>query len=320
MALTRRDFLRLTGGATAIAACPSLVLQGCRKQVAKALETTPVIWLQAQSCSGCSVSLINGTNPDFATLITQNISLNFHQTACGGTGEALMSVIEKAVQKQRKDYVLILEGSVPEKAAAYCTLGEKEGAPKPILEWVRELGANAKALVAVGSCATFGGIPAASPRDTKENPTGAVPLAKLFPDKKVVNISGCPAHPDWIMGTLLHLLLSGMPELDQYNRPKMFFGTTVHEACVRLPDFEADRFAQKWGESGCLYQLGCLGPDAGCDIPKRKWLGVNSCTECGSGCIGCTEPFFPDAGERGLYEHRRAQLDNLKNARRIAHV
>jgi hydrogenase small subunit len=264
--------------------------------------------------------MLNGADPDFATLVTRRVQLDFHQTACGGTGDALMSVLERAVADRRKDFVLVLEGSVPEASPLFCTLGERKGVPRDFGEWVRELGANAAALVAVGTCAAFGGIPASGPRNTKTSPTGAVPLSRLYPDRKIINIPGCPPHPDWISGTLIHWLLRGLPELDNLGRPKMFYETSVHEKCVRLPHFEADRYAKTWGEPGCLYELGCLGPDSVCDIPTRLWLGVQSCTGGGAGCIGCTEPTFPDAKGRGLYPHIKARPVRPGGGQEASHV
>lgn len=301
------------GATTAAVAFPSVLLQGCKRALQKASERTNVIWIQAQSCSGCSVSLLNKLEPDIATVITEYISLNYHQTLCGGTGHAAIQVLENAVKTNRKDFVLIVEGSIPTKSDEYCTIGEMDGRFIGAREWVEKLGKNAMALVAVGSCAAFGGIPAAKIRATGDNPTGATSLQKMFPDKKVINIPGCPPHPDWMVGTLLHVLLKGIPELDEYNRPLMYFGTTVHEKCERLPDYKRGRFAKHWGEEGCLYLLGCLGMDTGCDIPTRKWVGgMNTCTGCGSGCIGCTEPPFPDYGNRGIYKHLVASNDDLK--------
>jgi len=318
MAISRRNFLKVSASAGAIAAAPSLLLSACKKEIAAALKRSPVIWIQAQSCSGCSVSLLNGQNPGIAELITQKISLDFHQTVGGGTGEALLQVIEKAVEKKRNDFVLIVEGSIPSKSDLYCTLGEKNGNATAMREWILNLGRNAKALVAVGTCAAFGGIPAASLTGLAGNPTGAQPLSRLFPGKPVVNVPGCPPHPDWMMGTLVHFLLKGLPELDEFNRPKMFYDVVVHEKCSRLPEFDAGRYAEKWGEPGCLYLLGCLGMDSGCDIPTRQWLSANSCTGCGSGCIGCTEPVFPDTGNRGLYPHLRAGRDAIE--RNVTHT
>jgi len=312
MSLNRREFLKVMGATTAAVAFPSVLIQGCKKALQKASERTNVIWIQAQSCSGCSVSLLNKLEPDIATVITEYISLNYHQTICGGTGHAAIQVLENAVKTNRKDFILIVEGSIPTKSDEYCTIGEMDGRIIGAREWIEKLGKNAMALVAVGSCATFGGIPGAKIRATGDNPTGAVRLQKIFPDKKVINIPGCPPHPDWMVGTLLHVLLKGIPELDEYNRPLMYYGTTVHEKCPRLPDYKRGRFAKHWGEEGCLYLLGCLGMDTGCDIPTRGWVdGVNSCTACGSGCIGCTEPPFPDYGNRGIYKHLMASNDEL---------
>jgi len=313
MSLNRRDFLKLMGGTAAAVTFPGVVLQGCKKAIQKASERTNVIWLQGQSCSGCSVSLLNKLDPMIDTVITEYISLNFHQTLMAGTGHVAVDVLKEAVEKKRKDYILIVEGSIPTKDDLYCTVGMVDGHHVGVREWVEKLGANAMAVISVGSCATFGGIPGAEIRATGDNPTGAVPTSEILKDKTIINIGGCPPHPDWMVGTLLHVLLKGeVPPLDQYNRPLMYFGTTVHEKCERLPDYKRAKFAKRWGDEGCLYLLGCLGMDSGCDIPTRKWVdGANTCTGSGSGCIGCTEEPFPDYGNRGLYKHMQASLDDI---------
>ena len=316
MSLSRRDFLKIMGGTTAALAFPGIILQGCRKALEKASARTNVIWIQAQSCSGCSVSLLNKFDPGIAAVITEYISLNYHQTIMGGTGHTAVDVLEQAVKKQRKDFVLIVEGSIPTKDGLYLTIGEINGRPVPGREWIEELGKNAVAVVAVGTCATGGGIPAALPQAGPQkgiNPTGAVPLSGILKNKKIINIGGCPPHPDWIVGTLLHVLLKGeIPPLDEQNRPLMYYGKSVHEQCNRLKDFERGKFAKEWGDEGCLYTLGCIGMDSGCDIPKRKWVGgINSCTASGAGCIGCTEEHFPDYGTRGLFKHLHAGIDEI---------
>ncbi len=313
MAMNRREFLKIMGGTSAALAFPGVFFQGCKKAIEKAADRTPVIWLQAQSCSGCSISLLNKLNPDIVSVITEHISLNYHQTLMGGTGSAAVDVLEEAVKKKRKDFVLIVEGSIPTKDELYCTVGEVDGHHVGVKTWVEELGRNAKAIVSVGSCAAFGGIPAGKSQVTGDNPTGAVPVSEIIKDRTIINVPGCPPHPDWMVGTLLHLLLKGMPELDEYNRPKMYFGKTVHEQCERLYYYKRGIFAKEWGDEGCLYNLGCLGMDSGCDIPKRKWNnGASSCTESGAGCIGCTESVFPDFGKRGMFQHLEAKntIDN----------
>src|SRR5271157_1719795 len=165
MSLNRRDFLKLMGGTAAAFAFPSVMLQGCKKALESASRRLPVIWLQGQSCSGCSVSLLNKFEPDIASVITEHISLNFHQTVMGGTGEVAIRVLEEAVEKKRKDFVLVVEGAIPTKSDEFCTIGEVHGKRVGVREWVEKLGENAKLIVSVGTCSAFGGIPAALPRD-----------------------------------------------------------------------------------------------------------------------------------------------------------
>lgn len=319
MSISRRDFLKIMGGTTAAFAFPGVLLQGCKKAIEKAKERTQVIWLQAQACSGCSVSLLNKMSnddgPSIVPVITEYISLNYHQTIMGGTGHVATSVLEEAVKKKRDDYVLIVEGSIPTKDELYCTIGEVDGRLVGAKKWVEDLAKNAVAVIAVGTCATSGGIPGSLPQDGPQagiNPTGAVSVQKIVPDKKVINIGGCPPHPDWIIGTVVHILLKGIPTLDEQNRPLMYYGKTVHEQCSHLSEYKRGKMALEWGDEGCLYLLGCLGMDSGCDIPKRGWAGgVNSCTGCGAGCLGCTENVFPDYGGRGLFKHMHASLEDI---------
>ena len=148
--------------------------------------------------------------------------------------------------------------------------------------------------IAFGTCACYGGIPSGSP-----SPAGCVGVSELFRmegvNKPVINIPGCPPHPDWFLGTVAHLLLAGMPELDEFLRPKLFFDKTIHENCPRRAYYDEMKFAKKFGEEGCLYELGCKGPYTHADCPLRMWNGgVNWCIANGSPCIGCTEPGFPD--------------------------
>ncbi len=304
--ISRRDFIRIVGGVAAVLSFPSMLFQGCRA-LERARKRTSLIWLQGQSCSGCSISLLNAGYPDIITLLVADISLDFHQTLSWGTGEVILEVIKKRLEDRKRDFILVVEGSIPTASEQYCTLGETNGLAKGIRQWVVELGAAANAVVAAGTCAAYGGIPAARWKGEGAGPTGATSVAKILPKRKVVCVPGCPPHPDWMIGTLAHCILKGAPKLDEYNRPKLYFGKTVHDRCEWLKDYKKEKFALRWGDKGCLYKLGCLGMDSNCDIPVRKWLrGANSCTGCGSGCIGCTEPVFPDMGKRGIYEHRQA--------------
>jgi hydrogenase small subunit len=151
------------------------------------------------------------------------------------------------------------------------------------------------AILAVGTCASFGGIPAGG-----TNPSNCVTVRKMMEvkgiKKPLINIPGCPPHPDWIVGTVASIVLNGLPgpnDLDDNLRPKAFFGKLIHENCPRRAYFDEGKFAKKFGEEGCLYELGCKGPITHADCPTRRWNGgTNWVIGAGSPCLGCTQPEF----------------------------
>lgn len=290
--IDRREFLRLCG-ATGAALCLADLI---KPEIAEAFAgpeagKPPVIWLQGGSCSGCSISLLNSVSPDIAEVLTGVISLKFHQTIMSAAGDQAMNVLQEVRNKYRGQYVLIVEGTVPVGAnGKYATLGEQGERPVTFHKWVKDMAADAKAILSVGSCASFGGIPAGSP-----NPTESMPVSKVVNRKDVINIPGCPSHPDWVLGTVVHMLKYGMPELDRHGRPKMFFGRCVHDICEHRPEFDRGVFATRLSEKGCLYKLGCKGPMAFADCPTRLFNnGTNWCVGAHSPCLACVEPEFPD--------------------------
>jgi hydrogenase small subunit len=166
-----------------------------------------------------------------------------------------------------------------------------------MVDTLLELAQKALAVISVGTCASFGGISSGAP-----NPTGAKSVQEALEEvgihKPLINVPGCPPHPDWLVGTINTLLLTGLPEqgdLDAVLRPKAFYGRLVHDNCTRRADFDAGQFAKHTGERGCLYEIGCKGPQTYADCPIRLWNnGVNWCIGSGAPCIGCVEPGFPD--------------------------
>ncbi|UCD64029.1 MAG: hydrogenase small subunit [Candidatus Zixiibacteriota bacterium] len=305
MGLSRREFLELLGCTTSAVVLPRFLGLGQIPEPIKVAlaeqqkyNNIPVIWLQGQSCAGCSVSTINTVHPDIASVLTETISLQFHPNVMGGTGDLAVGMLEHAIEHLSGEFVLVVEGSIPTaEAGAYCKTGEKDGKAVTTEEWVKRLGSAAKAVLAVGSCAAFGGIPAARP-----DVTGAKPVSEIVPGATIVNIPGCPSHPDWLIGTVAHVLLFGLPELDEHKRPTMFFGKLVHEQCERRADFENGIAAEDFGEKGCLFNLGCKGVETYCDVCIRGWNNnVNWCIRSGSPCIGCTQPEFPDFAGQGIY-------------------
>ncbi len=262
----------------------------------------PVVWLQGAACSGCSVSLLNSFSPSIASVLLDELSpgahvnLRFLTTVMAGQGSQVIDVLADTAAAKGGKYIMVMEGSIPLASPIFGTMGEKDGREIVISEKAAELARSAMVVVGLGTCASFGGIPAGDP-----NPTGAVSISELLAreqiDTPVVNIPGCPPHPDWLVGTLAAVMRYGLGavEVDEIGRPKLFYGKLVHETCPRRADFDAGKFAKSFGEPGCLYELGCKGPVTYADCPTRMWnTGTNWCVGAGSPCHGCVEPGFPD--------------------------
>lgn len=229
----------------------------------------PVIWLQGAGCTGCSVSIMNSVSPSIKNLLLDEVvpgsflQFVFHPTIMAASGELSIEVMLDTQRKREGSYILVMEGSIPTaKGGILATVGEEKGKPVTILSRFINLARGALAIIAVGSCATFGGIPAARP-----NPTGSRGVKDVLGEEKIdvpfINIPGCPPHPDWFVGTVAHILLYGLmgeDDLDELNRPKVFYGQLIHENCPRRPYFDEGKFARQLGEEGCLYELGCKGP------------------------------------------------------------
>lgn len=268
------------------------------------VQEIPVVWIQTGTCTGCSVSVLNSVSPTIKNVLIdeilpgKHINLKFQATVMAGEGDAVIKVLEDMSKKGKNGYLLVVEGAIPIKDnGIYGTLGEKDGKPLPMIVWVEELAKNAMAIVALGTCAAFGGIAAGAP-----NPGGYVGTDDFLKSRKIakplINVPGCPPHPDWFVGTVASILLQGLPkaeELDEFKRPKAFYGKLIHENCPRRAYFDEGKFARKFGEPGCLNELGCKGPVTYADCPLRLWNhGTNWCIGAGSPCIGCCEPGFPD--------------------------
>jgi len=232
------------------------------------------------------------------------LNLLFHATIMAGEGEPVIEVLKDTEKNHKGGYILVVEGAIPTaQGGIYGSIGEKAGEHLTILQSAKELGKNALLTVALGTCSSFGGIPAGEP-----NPTGCKAVSEVFDEAgiktPVVNIPGCPPHPDWFTGTLSVIMFSGAQalEVDELARPKLFYGQLIHENCPRRADFDKGKFAEKLGESGCLYKVGCKGHYTSADCPIRQWNnGVSWCVKAGSPCQGCVEPEFPD-GTSPMYE------------------
>lgn len=269
------------------------------------VQEIPCVWLQAASCTGCSVSILNTSYPSIKNLLIdeilpgKHINVRFHPTIMAGQGEAVIEILEATRNEKRNGFVLIVEGAIPTaENGVYGVIGEKGGTPITMLSWFEQLSKDALAVIALGTCASFGGIPGSKPNPTGCKGVGDV-LKELSLSTPFINIPGCPPHPDWFVGTVASILMNGLPrpsDLDEVGRPKAFFSQTIHENCPRRAYYDERKFAKKFGDPGCLYELGCRGPITHADCPLRLWNGrVNWCVGCGSTCIGCTSEGFLDA-------------------------
>lgn len=295
--LTRRSLLKLCVASVSLLALPAS-LAPVMAAVLSARRRQPVIWLSFQECTGCTESLTRAESPPLEGLLFELLSLDYHHTLQAAAGEAAEAARRRTLSDYPGEYLLIVDGSVPTGAGgAYSTIGGVSN-----LHLLRECAANAAAVIAVGTCAAFGGLPKADP-----NPSGAVAVQDLIKDKPVINVSGCPPVPMVITGVLAQYLTFGkLPELDEYNRPLAFFGQAIHDRCYRRPFYDKGLFAETFDDEGakkgwCLYRLGCKGPMTYNACATMKWNGGTSWpVEAGAPCLGCSEPDFWDAG--GFYD------------------
>lgn len=313
MSLKRRDFMKLATGTVAGFGVSQMVHPSVVEALAGTLDGSrvPVLWIQAQGCTGCSVSLLNATNPSIADVLLKVISLEFNPTVNGGEGETVINNMFNVAKKNKGKYILAVEGSIPTEAHGhYCVIGET-GAGPTFKEWtameaVEVLAKDALVAVGVGTCSAYGGIPAA-----KGSVTGAKTLKQFFGDKgiktPVVNVPGCPPHPDWIVGTIVlaleaikaHGPAKGLAEvvkvLDENARPKPFFGKNIHDNCPYLKYFEEQKMSKLMTEKdACRYEVGCKGPSTNADCFSRQWNNKTNWCVQNAVCIGCVEPDFPD--------------------------
>lgn len=286
--INRRQALQLAaalGTMFGISVLPDSVQAALRKST---IDSVPkVIYLQGLSCTGCSISLLQTGAPSPLTHITEHSNLSFHADLSAASGRQALELIDAFINGKEGEYFLAIEGSIPVDLPEACMIG-----PMPFSAYVAEGAKTAAGIIAVGTCATFGGIPSA-----EGNQTGSVSvpafLAKQGIRKLLITIPGCPAHPDWVWHTITHLVKIGLPELTEAHSPKIFFGRNLHNSCPRYHYFQEEIFARKLGDPGCLFKLGCLGPITFADCPSRWWNGGTTwCIDTNAPCIGCASPTF----------------------------
>jgi hydrogenase small subunit len=330
--ISRRGFLKFCAATASMMALPPSMVPG----IARALEQArrpSVIWLSFQECTGCTESLTRSHSPTVEGLIFDTISLDYHHTLQAASGSAAEAARVTAMKENWGKYLLVVDGSVPVGNPGFSTIAGVSN-----MDMLLETAAGAAAIISVGSCAAFGGIPYAKP-----NPTGALPVSaflseygKRIPNtfgadesgqtdpvdvtgKTVINVSGCPPIPVVITGVLAHFLtFDKLPELDDLGRPLAFYGKSIHDRCYRRPFYDKGLFANSFDDEGakkgwCLYKLGCKGPTTYNACATTKWNGGTSFPiQSGHPCLGCSQPDFWDGG--GFYNSLSTPTEKIARA------
>jgi len=278
------------------------------------VEEVHILWIsEGMSCDGDTVSITAAMQPSIEEVVLGLIpglpKVHLHNKVLAvETGDDFVAPFRQAARGELgAPFVLVIEGSIPNEKingdGYWTSFGNDErGEPIPLNDWIDRLAPRAWAVVAIGTCATYGGIHAMA-----GNPTGCMGLADYLGWEfrsagglPIVNVPGCPVQPDNFMETLTWLLQQAagrapMIPLDEQLRPTWLFGKTVHEGCDRAGYYEQADFAQDYNSPKCQVRIGCWGPVVNCNVPKRGWMnGIGGCPNVGGICIGCTMPGFPD--------------------------
>ena len=291
--VSRRDFLKFC----AITSVALGLGPGSDMVMAQALSTKPrlpVLWINGLSCSCCTESFLRTAHPLATDIVLSMIALDYQDTIMAAAGEQATAAYDEAISKYKGQYILAVEGNTPMNGQGmYCIDGGK-----PFLNKLTRGVENARAVVAWGTCASWGCVQAANP-----NPTAATPLHKLFPNKPQLKVPGCPAIPEVMSAILAYIITyDRLPALDSQGRPEMFYGKRVHDQCYRRAHFDAGEFVESWDDEGarsglCLYKMGCKGPTTYNACPSTRWNnGVSFPIQSGHGCIGCSEQNLWDQG------------------------
>lgn len=297
--IKRRDFLKYCGATAALLGLSELYGPKIAAAIEKASKRTPVIWLNFASDSGCTEAFIKATYPSPAEVILDILSVDYNETIMAAAGKQAEEIL--AASAKKGGYLLIVEGGVPTKKG-HGMIGNRE-----MLDVLKEMAAPAVAVVAIGSCATDGGVPAAKPNPSQIIGTSEA-LKRVGVTKPLINLDLCPVNPEYLVGVVVnYLLLGSIPELDSQGRPKMFYGQTIHDNCERRAHFDGGRFVEKFGSKEealgyCLYKMGCKGPMTYSACPKIQYNARTSwCIKAGGPCIGCAERGWTDKFA-GFYE------------------
>jgi len=270
-----------------------------------------LLWLQSGGCGGCSLSLLGAESPDLLTCLkSAGIDLLWHPGLSEQTGADLVTLLQSIIDGQIRLDFLCLEGSVIQGPNGSGLFHRFSGSDQPMRDWIARLAGLARYVVAVGSCAAYGGITAGGGNPSEacglqyDNANAGGLLGADFRSQQglpVINIAGCPTHPNWVTETLQQIAMGDMDaaNLDELGRPRSYADHLVHHGCPRNEYYEFKASAEKPSDLGCMMEhMGCLGTQAHADCNTRLWNGEGSCLRGGYACINCTAPGFEEPGHR----------------------
>ena len=286
--VSRRNFIKVCSAAAAAVGLPAWAGEKMAEAVAK--KKPSVVWLHFQECTGCTESLLRTSHPDVGSLILDLVSVDYHETLFAAAGHQIEEALETA--KKAGGYVLVVEGAIPLKDdGVYCVVGGRTA-----IDSLKECAEKAAAVICLGSCASWGGIPSSAPNPTQS--VGAPEVLKMAGiSKPTITLPGCPANPYNLLGTVLQFATFGtLPKLDEKLRPSFAYARVIHEDCQRRAHFDRGEFAEAFGDEGhrkgwCLYKLGCKGPQTHANCSLLDFCDVSGAWPIGIGhpCVGCTE-------------------------------
>jgi [NiFe] hydrogenase small subunit len=289
--VSRRDFMKYCTALTATMGLSSSFVPKVAEVFAAPAQRPPVIWLHFGECTGCTEALLRTQYPYIDELVLEVLSVEYHETIMAAAGHQAEEQLHNAVEKYNGKFICIAEGSVATKYNG----GYGKVAGRSFLEIAKDVCPKAAAVIALGTCASYGGVPAAAP-----NPGGYKGVGDAI-GIKTLNIPGCPPNPINLVGTVVNYLLLGkLPDLDQSGRPLFAYGKTIHDQCPRRSHFENEEFVEEFGSEEaalgyCLYKMGCRGPETYNNCPIAKFNdGTSWPVQAGHPCIGCSEPNFWD--------------------------
>ncbi len=289
--VSRREFLGFCSAVTAAMALPATMVPKVVYALDRVQRPT-LVWLEFQDCAGDTEALLRAANPTVGELVLDILSIDYHETIMAAAGHQAEAALEKTITDYKGKYLCVVEGSIPLKdGGVYGCVGGKSH-----LDRARQVCGSAAATIAVGTCASYGGIAAAVP-----NPTGAVGVSKAVSGATVVNLPGCPCNADNLTAIVVYFLTFGkLPALDSHGRPLFAYGKRIHDNCERRPHFDAGQYVEHWGDDAhrnghCLYKMGCKGPATFHNCPTQRFNEkVSWPVASGHGCVGCSEPQFWD--------------------------